>query len=261
MVPPQHGAWAFLGLPVLTALVVTPWSPVLVLLLVTWVAAYPAGYFVLALQRDRTSRRPDPARFTRPLALWTALLLGAGIPLVALRPWLAWVALLYLASFAVNVGYALRHDERALGNDAVFIAQCTAMAPVTWAVATGGDSLALPDLAGAPARLWVLTVAVGLILSGSTLHVKSLIRERSRPGFRTASRIFAGASLAASFVLAAWWGLPAGLLLVAPFGWFLARSLAMRLPAPRPARIGMIELVGFVLLVVSAAMAQGVGAT
>ena len=52
MVPPQHGAWAFLGLPVAAGTVVSPWSPVLVPMLIAWVAAYPASYFVLAVVRD-----------------------------------------------------------------------------------------------------------------------------------------------------------------------------------------------------------------
>ena len=255
MVPPQHGAWAFLGLPVATAATIAPSGPALVLLVVTWVAAFPASYFLLAIARDRGSRRPDPRRFARPLLSWCGLLLVAGVPLLLLRPWLIWVVLLYLATFAVNLGYARRHDERALGNDLVFIGQCTVMVPVTWAVAVGASSVAPSDLPAPPAHLWVLTVAVGLLLTGSTLHVKSLIRERARPAYRTASRAFAAGSLLASAGLALWWGLPSGLPLVAPFAWFLARSLAMGVPAPRPGRIGMIELVGFLLLVVAAAVA------
>jgi hypothetical protein len=256
MVPPQHGAWAFLGLPIATAVTVSPWSPLLVLLTVTWVAAYPASYFLLAITRDRSSRHPDPARYVRPLVTWWAVTLAAGLVLLALRPWLVWVALLYAASFAVNVVFARRRDDRALTNDLVFIAQCTAMVPVTWAVAAGTRALTPPPLADAPAHLWVVAVAVALVLVGSTLHVKSLIRERSNPAFHRLSRTFALLSLAASLGLAAWWGLAAGLLLVVPFVWLAGRAIAMRGPSPRPGRIGMIELVGFLLLVAAAAGAQ-----
>jgi hypothetical protein len=261
MVPPQHGAWAFLALPVATALTVTPWSPVLLLLALAWFAAYPASYFVLAVARQRTSRRPDAGRFVRPLAVWWAVALAAGLPLLILRPWLVWVALLYAASFSVNIWFAGRHDERALLNDAVFIAQCTAMVPVTWMVAVGGRTWAPPSLSEAPAHLWVLTAAVALLLVGSTLHVKSLIRERADPRYATASRAVALASLAGSVALAAWWSLPSGALLTVPFVWFAGRSLLIRGPsaALRPARIGVIELVGFVLLVGCAAVAQAWG--
>lgn len=184
IVPPQHGAWAFLGLPVATAVTVSPWSPLLVLLAVTWVAAYPASYFLLATTKDAASRHPHPGQYRRPLILWWAVTLGAGPPLLALRPWLVWVGLVYAASFTVNLAFARRRDERALANDLVFIAQCTLMVPVTWAVAVGTRSLTPPSLADAPAHLWVLTVAVALVLIGSTLHVKSLIRERANAGFR-----------------------------------------------------------------------------
>lgn len=259
LVPPQHGAWAFLGLPVATATTVSPLEPVLALLAVAWVAAYPASYFVLALVRDGASRRPDPARFRRPLVIWWVLALAAGLPLLVLRPWLAWVGLLYAVSFLVNIAFARRRDERALLNDAVFIAQCTAMTVVTWMVAVGGAAWSPPSLAQAPAHLWVLTAAVAMLLSGSTLHVKSLIRERADPRYARASRALAVASLAASAGLALWWGLPSGLLLVAPFAWFAGRSALMTGPAPRPARVGMVELVGFVLLVGAAALATWMG--
>lgn len=254
-VPPQHGAWAFLGLPIATALTVSPTTPALLLLAAAWICAYPASYFLLAVVRERTSRHPDPGRYLRPLLAWWAVTLAAGLPLLVTRPWLAWVALLYAASFVVNLAFAHRRDERALVNDLVFIGQCTAMVPVTWMVAAGGSSA--PDLSAAPEHLWVLTVAVALLLIGSTLHVKSLIRERADARYARASRAVALGSVVASVALGAWWGLPSGLLLVLPFAFFAVRSAAIR-TAPRPARIGMIELVGFVLLVVAAA-AAGVG--
>lgn len=250
-IPPQHGAWAFLGLPVATALVITPWTPILLLLIVTWVAAYPASYFLLAMMRDRSSRHPAPDRFVRPLMMWIVPVLLAGVPLLVLRPWLVWVALAYLASFAVNLAFAARRDERALANDIVFVAQCTAMVPVTWVVGT--DPTTWPP--STPSHLWVLTGAVALLLLGSTLHVKSLIRERANPGFARASRAVAMTSVGVALALAVWWGLPSGLALVVPFAYLAARSLALRTP-PTPGRIGLIELVGFVLLVGSAALAQ-----
>jgi hypothetical protein len=253
--PPQHGAWAFLALPIAVAVPVSPWTPLLLLLAVAWIAAYPASYFVLAVVRDGTSRHPAPARFARPLAIWWAAALLAGIPLLVARPWLLWVALAYGALFGVNIAFARRRDERALANDAVFVLECAAMVPVTWAVGAGSAGLAPPPLASVPGHVWVLTVAVVLLLGGSTLHVKSLIRERADPRFARASRVLAFACLAGSLGLAAWWGLPSGLLLVAPFAWFAMRSVLLADPGTRPGRIGLVELVGFVLLVVASTLA------
>lgn len=257
--PPQHGAWAFLALPVIVAVTVSPWTPLLLLVAAAWVCAYPASYFVLALVRDRTSRHPDARRFVRPLVIWWVPTLAAGIPLLIARPWLVWVAIGYAALFTVNIIFARRRDERALVNDAVFVIECAAMVPVTWAVAAGGSTLAPPALADVPTHAWVLTVAVALLLSGSTLHVKSLIRERADHRFARASRVFAWICLAVALGLAAWWGLPTGLLLVLPFAWFTFRSMLLADPALRPARIGMVELVGFVLLVLASALATAAG--
>ena len=257
--PPQHGAWAFLALPVAVAVTVSPWTPLLVLVAVAWVCAYPASYFVLAVVRDRSSRHPDTGRFVRPLAIWWIPTLAAGLPVLVARPWLVWVVLGYAALFTVNIAFARRRDERALVNDAVFVIECAVMVPVTWAVAAGGSTLAPPPLSSVPVHAWVLTAAVALLLSGSTLHVKSLIRERADPRFARASRAFAWASLLAAVGLAAWWGLPTGILLVIPFAWFVLRSMVLADPAARPARIGMVELVGFVLLVLASGVATAAG--
>lgn len=258
--PPQHGAWAFLALPVAVAVTVSPWTPLLLLVAATWVCAYPASYFVLALVRDRTSRHPDARRFARPLAIWWVPTVAAGLPLLVVRPWLGWVALGYAALFSVNIAFARRRDERALVNDAVFVLECTAMVPITWAVAAGGSTLVPPPLTSVPVHVWVLTAAVALLLIGSTLHVKSLIRERADPRYARASRALALVSLPVSVGLAVWWGLPAGLLLVVPFAWFTLRAVLLADPTSRPGRIGVVELVGFVLLVLASALATAAGA-
>jgi len=251
-VPPQHGAWAFLGLPLVCGAAVTPWNPLLLALAVTWVVAYPVSFFVLALVKDAASRHPHPERFRTPLLVWTVAALPTTAVLFVARPWLLWVALVYAATFCVNILYARRRDDRALLNDTVFIAQCAAMVVITWAVAVGQTSWAPPPLSSAPSHLWVLTVAVALMLVGSTLHVKSLIRERANPGFGRRSRGFALASAVGSLALAWWWGLPQGVFLVVPFAFLAVRSVLMTGRPPKPSRIGMIELVAFLLLAVPA---------
>jgi hypothetical protein len=253
LVPPQHGAWAFLGLPLAVGWSVAAWTPLLVPLAVAWVAAYPTSYFVLAVAAERGRRHPRPERFRRPLALWAAPTLLSLAVLVAFRPWLVWVGLAYLAAFAVNLAFATRRQDRALVNDAVFVAECATMVPVTWAVSVGAGGWAPPQ--PVPRSVWVLTAAVALVLVGSTLQVKSLIRERSDRRFAQASRIVAAASVPAAAALAVSWGLPSGLWLVLPFGYFAVRAFAIRRP-PRPGAIGVVELGGFVLLAAAAFLAQ-----
>jgi len=249
--PPQHGAWAFLGLPLALGFLVGDPSWVWLPLSWAWIAAYPASYFVLSYVR---ARRPE--RFRRPLAVWMALFLPAGLVAVALRPWLLWVAAVYLASFAVNLAYARRNRERDLANDAVFVAQCAGMVVVTGLVGDDPDTWSPGALLEAvPGRAWLLALVCAVVLLGSTLHVKSLLRERRDPRFARASRIFAVGCLLASPALAAAWGLPAGWLLVPPFAVLAGRALRRDWSGMRPGTIGMVELGGFVVVLLFAATA------
>ena len=119
------------------------------MLAVAWVAAYPLSYAALGLARARR-----PGRFRRPLLVWSAVVFPAAVVLLVWRPWLVWVGLAYAAAFAVNLAYARRNDERALVNDAVFVAECAAMVAVTWGVGAAGRTWAPPGLDQRPgARL------------------------------------------------------------------------------------------------------------
>jgi len=252
LVPPQHGAWAFLGLPLVVGLAIAPWSPALLVLAVAWVAAYPWSYFALAVAKEQTARHPRPERFHRPMLLWSCIALPALLALVLLRPFVVWWGVVYALAFAVNIGFALRRDDRALINDGVFILECTLLVPVAWAVGAYGRTWALPSIAAVPTHVWILAIAVGLLLAGSTMHVRSFIRERANARFARMSEAFAIVSLVISVALAGWWGLPQGWLLVPAFAFATARSFAMHGSTPRPARIGMVELVAFVLLAAGA---------
>lgn len=238
--PPQHGAWAFVGLPLVLGALVAPasWTT----LLLTWAAftCYPASYFALSLARARRG-----ARFLRPLAIWT---LAASVPsaaLVATRPWLVLVGLGYLCLFAVNLAFARRNRERDLVNDAVLIVEVAALVPLTRLLAEPGADL--------PERVWLLTAVAAFTLVSSTLHVKSLLRERRNPTFARASHAFAVTSLVAVVGLAWAWGLPGGVSLVLPFVLLAARALKRDWSGWRPGRIGLLELACFVVVAAGAA--------
>lgn len=249
--PPQHGAWAFLGLPLVLGAIVATATPLTLVVAVAWVAAYPLSYAALGLVRAR-----HPARFRRPFAVWLAVVLPAVVVLFVSRPWLVWVGLGYLVLFVVNLRYARRNDERALVNDLVFVAECAAMVAVTWAVGSGERSWSPPAFDTAPVRLWVLVIVCALVLLGATLHVKSLIRERRDPRYARASKVIAVVSVPASVTLAAWWGWPQGAWLVVPFLALAARAFLVGGRSMRPGAIGMIELAGFALVVLAAVLAS-----
>lgn len=250
-IPPQHGAWAFLALPLALGFTVAAWTPLLVLLSVGWIAAYPLSYAAFGLARGK-----QPQRFHGPLLTWTAIVLPIAVLLLVWRPWLLWVGLAYIALMAVNLGYARNGEERALVNDAVFVVECAGMVAVTWAVGAGDRSWCPPSLGAVPAHVWILVVVCALVLLGSTLHVKSLIRERSNRLYARGSRAFAVASLPAAAVLAAWWGWPRGAWLVVPFVALAVRAFVVPRRALRPGAIGLIELTCFAIVVLAAVMAE-----
>ncbi|MGZ4618674.1 MAG: YwiC-like family protein [Frankiaceae bacterium] len=249
--PPQHGAWAFLGLPLVLGALVAPGTPLLLVLAVAWVGAYPLSYAALGLVRARR-----PQRFRAPFAAWLAVVLPAVVVLVVSRPWLVWVGLGYLALFTVNLRYAARNDERALGNDLVFVGECAAVVAISWAVGAGKRSWSPPALDTVPSRVWVLVSVCGLVLVGSTLHVKSLIRERRDARFASASKAVAIVSVAVAAGLAAWWGWARGAWLIVPFVALAVRAFLVGRQPMRPGAIGMIELACFVLAVLGCLLAS-----
>jgi len=250
-VPPQHGAWAFLALPLVLGAVLAPWTPLLVVLAVVWVAAYPLSYAAFGLVRAKR-----PRRFRAPFLMWSAVVLPTAVVLLVGRPWLVWVGLGYAVLFAVNLRYARNNDERALANDVVFVVECAAMVAVTWAVGAGSRSWAPPGLDAVPTQVWVLVAVCALVLLGSTLHVKSLIRERRDPRFARASRVLAVASVPVSVALGAWWGWPSGAWLIAPFVVLAVRAFLVPRRPLRPGAIGMIELGCFLLVAAASVLAS-----
>ena len=111
IVPDQHGAWAFLALPVALAVTRTGWFALLPAVALAWVAAYPVSW---AATGRLTARRPE--RFDRALLAWSPIVLLAGIPVLVARPWLVWVLLVYGALWLVNLGFARSGGRAVIGS-------------------------------------------------------------------------------------------------------------------------------------------------
>lgn len=244
LVPDQHGAWAFLLLPVLLGLAAGGWSTALPVVLVAWVAAYPLSWALTGVLAA-----PRPQRFQRSLVAWAAIAVPAAVGAALLRPWLLYAGGAYAAAFLVNLWFARRRRERDLANDLVLVAECAALVPII-AGLSESDGWAVPfDVLG-HRKVVVLTLACALALLGSTLHVKSLIRERRNPRFAAASRSFAIAAVAV--IAAAVASAHVSVVLVVPFVVQAVRAFLVRDSRMRPARIGLIELGCLLVLVVSA---------
>ena len=226
--PPQHGAWAMLLLPWLAGVLTTglrwPHLP----LLAAWVTGYLCSYHLLLAAR---TRRPGLVRaqlvvFGVPTALLGGLVLAA-------QPALLWYGPGYALLLAVNVAHSSRRDERALVNRLVAVAQSCLLVPVCATVA------------GAPLTAVATTVAVlAAYLTGSVLHVKTMIRERGSVGHRRAS---VGFHLLAAG--GAWW---LGPVAAGVFALLLIRAWALPGRRLRPVHVGVVEIGASLLVLIVA---------
>jgi hypothetical protein len=175
--------------------------------------------------------------------------------LVIAQPWLLSIGAVYAALFAINAQYARRKSERALVNDLVFIIECATLVPVMWGVGSAaGAPTGRPDLP-VPTETWLLALLCALVLAGSTMHVKSLIRERADRRYARASEAYAMTCIPVGVALALAWGLPEGWWLLVPFVVLALRAWRPIRGGQRPGQIGAIELVCFVATASTAALA------
>lgn len=223
--PPQHGAWAMLVVPFVVGMAGSHPRWLHLPLFGAWIAGYLLSYF--ALQAVKSSR---PGRYREPLLLYTALLAPCALAVLVRRPDLIRYAAIFAPLLAVNAGYALARRERALANGAASVLLATTMLLVANDVGHG------PGIAS----LVVPLTGVGLYFLGTTLYVKTMIRERGDRRYYAAS---VGYHLLATALAAA----------VAPvlgllFGVFLARAALLPRRRLRVPTVGLIELANCVLL-------------
>lgn len=229
--PPQHGAWAMLLLPLAASVLVTgadwPHLP----LGAAWLAGYLLSYY--AMQAVKTRR---PGRFRDQLLLYGAVTAPLAGAVVATRPGVLWFAPAYAALLAVNLWYAWRRRERALGNDLALVAQSCLMVFVAAAVA------GVP-----PGPVAGVFVAVLAYFTGTVLYVKSMIRERGNPTYLRASVAYHLLALG----VAAWISPPLG----AVFGVLLVRAWVLPGRGLAPKQVGVGEII--LSLAVLAAIGMG----
>jgi hypothetical protein len=248
-VPPQHGAWAFLVVPLLVGFTVAPFRPVAVLFSAAWIVAYPVGYFggrALAARLRRGSWTRLARREAGRAVPWLVALVVLGVPLVLLRPWMLAVAVVVAAIWGVSLTITLRGSERGLPNDAVLVLLAAVAVPVVWALGVSTGGALRPDLPVPPTALWWATAATFAFLFGSVLHVKSLLREAGNRRFHWLSVGYHAVVLVAFAFVSPWW--------LVGFVPALARAVALR-PGLRPAIIGAIEAVASLFFLIAAALA------
>lgn len=250
-IPPQHGAWAFLIVPLVVGFTLAPITSAGVAFALAWILAYPVGYFggrgLLVRIRRGSLTRLARREFRRGVP-WAIALALVGVPLLVARPWLALAGFVVAAVWSASLVITLRRSERDLGNDLVLVVLAVLAVPLVWLVSAPGATPAggfWPDSVAIPGELWLATAATGTFLFGSVLHVKSLLREAGNVRFRRLSVGYHVVALVVFAVASLWW--------LVGFGPALIRSVLLR-PGLRPAMIGAVETVVAILFVVAAAL-------
>ncbi len=224
------------------------WDPVVLPLLATWLVGYFAFNAVSLWLKAAPARR---GRLRAPLISYAAASAAFGLVSLALAGWglLGWV-IPYAPLLAGALVLAGRRNERAVLGGALTVAAACLMTlvcrfPVAADVVTGWGT---PAVAGA--------VGVALVLFGyffgTVLYVKTMIRERGRPGWLAAS---VGWHVGCLLVAVAAWGASApgfdAFFALAALRSGLVPWIARRRPVT-PRQVGLVEVamsVGLLALV------------
>ncbi|MDO5627424.1 MAG: YwiC-like family protein [Mobilicoccus sp.] len=188
-VPRQHGAWAMLVVPFVVGAVHGGPAWPQGALLISWIVGY-MGFAAAGLWLKARPNRRAPYR--APILVYGSISLLAGLILVAARPSMALWALVFAPFAAVSLLYSARREERALTNDVVTIIAACLIAPVAaHAGALGAplarDPLAVVHLLTGDTVLVGMTLALATYFVGTSLYVKTLIRERTSRAYKWAS--------------------------------------------------------------------------
>jgi hypothetical protein len=240
-VPNQHGAWAFLAVPLLLGLALVGVTPIGLAFAAAWLLAYPATYYlgraVVIRWRRGTWTRLARREWSHAVP-WVAAAGSVSLLLVVLRPWLMAVGGALAAAWAASLWLTRTGHERGVTNDLLLVGQAALAVPLLWAVTID---------AWPPADSWWAAGVCAVFFTGSVLHVKSLIREADDHRWALGSRAFNVAALGMG-LLSPW--------LLIPFGAAAVRAFAVR-PGTRPGVIGAVEAVVSVLVVIAGALALG----
>lgn len=234
-VPNQHGAWAMLVLPWVLGLGIVVGQGRFAVEHAVLFAFWMVGYFAFFAATLWLKSRFKP-RYLPALATYGATAAVLGLVLLRLAPqWWVWVlAFAPICSFALWLAWK-RQERDVVSGLATIVAAC--LIPVVM----GGWG---------PVPVALALVCFGYFF-GTVLYVKTVIRERGKPGWVAFSVAWhAACAVAVAWVpapLPKWW-------LVAFFAAIALRALLVPLLGPMRCRRVDVKLVGIWEFVTSAAL-------
>lgn len=164
--------------------------------------------------------------------------------IVGSRPWIIFPGLIVLALWAISVYLSWAGRERGLANDLILVLLAAISPILMYQVAKDESSLGV-----IPKSIWITSMVSLLFFIGSVLHVKALIRESKDPRWHVSSILFHIIALLGLVMITGSWAL------AIPFALALVRTVFMK-PGLRPGRIGIVEAVVAVALVIGTVVGQ-----
>jgi hypothetical protein len=239
--PPQHGAWAFLLLPLFFGAFLGAGNWLGLVFSLTWIAAYPFSYFGSRAFLTRARRGSWTTRARRELhfAYPWALLTGIGVTtLIRLRPGILLPGAIIVSIWSVSTFLSWSGRERGITNDLLLVVLASTAPILMYLTVRDKRSFNL-----VPHSIWIAALVSLLFSVGSVVHVKALIREAKNRSWHIGSiGIHCVVLIILILITHSWW-------IVIPFVAAFGRTVVMK-PGLRPGKIGVIELV-IALLVLS----------
>ena len=238
--PKQYGAWAMLVAPVVTGAIIGGFGWGSVAVGCAWVVAYLA---YMAVRGAMTGRRPRG--FVTPSITYSILTACLVAGLLSWRPALLWWAIPLAVILGISLVLIATGHEHSAVNDAGLIGASTLMCAVTATAHLLSRGLTWHAFWPAVAwpTAWIATVVLAAYFWGTIPYVKTMIRERDKPGWYAGSVGYHVALIVPAFLVNRWVG---GLALLVAARAVLVPKL---FPRAKPKQIGVAEVVLTVLLV------------
>ena len=171
----QHGAIVMALLPFLYGMCLAPFNKISILLLLAWISLYFMTYPFLSLFKGRNLALYKKWTFIYAFCCFIFALL----PLY--ENWqIIYFMLPMLPLVCINIYYVKQKNERALGNDLTAIL----------IFALGGMGAYYFSAHQFDANIWKVALYPALFFIGTTLYVKSVLRERKNPRYYQGSILF-----------------------------------------------------------------------
>lgn len=258
-IPKQHGVWAMLVAPALCGGIVVGFTGWHALLILAWVLAYlclmsvrgwlrdihhvlPPPYLVIPPKAGSPGHKPT--RYRIPSLTYAAAGLVCVVALLLFHPGLLFWGIPLAVILGASLALISTGHERSVANDALLIASSCLISVVAFTL-SGTRSLSLISFLASIAkpRAWLIASIFAGYLWGTIFYVKTMIRERGKPGWRIASVVYHALCVAPAFLVNPWVGAVSLLALLR------AGSVPRLWPRAKPKAVGFGEVALTTILV------------